>query len=194
MNQATELTHDAAAERPPRSGVGHVLDLVEKGISGVLIGGALLLVTVTVLMRLFVPAMAPAFSEEVTVYMVVWAVLIACGGVTRTRSHVRADLVVGFMSPPWQRICDIAANLLGFAFAAFLVWYGFQVAQEAYTYNDLSASHVRFPLWIYYSALPVAAVLMCAAHLTTTIGLITGRLAPASAETIDEDEVKRWEA
>jgi TRAP-type C4-dicarboxylate transport system permease small subunit len=194
MNPATELTHDAAADRLPRSGIGHALDLIEKCISGALIGGALLLVTVTVLMRLFVPAMAPNYAEEVTVYMVVWAVLIACGGVTRTRSHVRADLVVGFMSPQWQRICDIASNLLGFAFAAFLVWYGFQVAHEAFTYNDLSASHVRFPLWIYYSALPVAAALMCFAHLGTALGLITGRLAPASAETIDENEVKRWEA
>lgn len=194
MTQASELTHDAAVAGPPRSGVGHVLDLIEKCISGTLIGGALLLVAATVLMRLFAPALAPTFSEEVTVYMVVWAVLIAGGGVTRNRAHVRADLVMSFMPKPWQRVCDITANVLGFAFAAFLVWYGFQVAYEAYSYNDLSASHVRFPLWIYYAALPVAAVLMCLAHLSTVVGLVSRRLAPVSADAIDESEVKRWEA
>lgn len=184
---------DSAAVEPPRSLFQRVLEFLEIGVSGVLVGGAFALVTVTVLLRAFAPDSAPKYTEEVTVYMVVWAVLIACGGVTSHREHVRADLVVAFMKPAWQFLCDLVSNSLGVAFAIFMIYYGYQVAYEAYIYNDLSASHVRFPLWIYYASLPVAAVLMGLGHLGVVFGLLTGRLKPASTGTETEQEVKKWE-
>jgi len=60
-------------------------------MSGLLFGGAILLVTYTVLVRYLSPGNAPLYTDEITVYMVIWAVLSGCAGVTRNRQHVRTD-------------------------------------------------------------------------------------------------------
>lgn len=149
-------------------------ELLETGLTGLLIGGALALVFYTVLLRYVAPAHAPHITEELTVYIVMWAVLLACGRVTREREHVRADLVFQLMPRPWQRACDILANLAGVGFAFFLAYYGGLVAYEAWDFGDLSATQLRFPLWIYYSALPVAALLIAIGHLRVALALMRG--------------------
>lgn len=147
---------------------------IETGLTGLLVGGALALVFYTVLLRYVAPAYAPHVTEELTVYIVMWAVLLACGRVTREREHVRADLVFQLMPRPWQRACDILANLAGVGFALFLAYYGGLVAYEAWDFGDLSATQLRFPLWIYYSALPVAALLIAIGHLRVAFALTRG--------------------
>ncbi|WGF87986.1 TRAP transporter small permease [Marinivivus vitaminiproducens] len=146
-------------------------DAIETGVTGILIGGALALVTYTVVMRYVAPAYAPDFTEEVTVYAVMWSVLLAAGRVSLNREHVRADLVVGSFSARTQHMAAIAANLAGAVFSLFLVVYGGLVAYEAWDFGDLSPTNLRFPLWIYYACLPVAGVLIGVGHL-----LAAGRL------------------
>ena len=147
---------------------------VETGLTGLLIGGALALVFYTVVTRYFAPTYAPHFTEELTVYAVMWGVLLACGRLTREREHVRADLVIQLMPSSWQRYFEILANLAGVGFAIFLAYYGGLVAYEAWDFGDLSATQLRFPLWIYYSALPVAALLIAIGHLRVAFALIRG--------------------
>lgn len=145
---------------------------IEGWVTGALLGGGMLLVVYTVAMRYLAPAHAPLFTNEITVYMVIWATLLAAGGVTHSRSHVRADLVLHMMSPRQRHILDIVANLAGFAFALFLVRFGAMVAYDAWDFGDLSPTSLRFPLWIYYALLPVAGVLIAIGHLRVAVELM----------------------
>ena len=161
---------------PTRSGPLAAADLwrdrIEAAVSGFLLGGGILLVVYTVFVRYVSAAHAPVYTDELTVYIVMWAVLVGCGGITHKRLHVRADLVLHVMSDRVRFICEVAANFAGFAFALFLGWYGFLVAYEAWDFGDLSPTNLRFPLWIYYAALPVAAFLMAVGHLRVAIALL----------------------
>ena len=153
------------------SAAGSLWGQIEASMSGLLFGGAILLVTYTVLVRYLSPGNAPLYTDEITVYMVMWAVLSGCAGVTRNRQHVRTDLLLHIIPSSLQFYCELAANLAGTGFALFLAWYGGLVAYEAWDFGDVSPTNLRFPLWIYYSALPVAAALMAVGHLQVAITL-----------------------
>ncbi len=152
----------------------HWIDRLENLIVGVILGSALLLVVVTIVLRYLAPQYAPQITDEVTVYMVMWAVLLACGGITSRGEHVKADLVVGSLSPGVQRACDIAGHVVGIGFCLVLAWFASQVTYEAWDFGDLSPTNLRFPMWIYYAALPLAAVSMAIRHLIVLVRLLTG--------------------
>lgn len=160
---------------------------LESLVTGLLLGGAILLVVYTVAVRYFAPAHAPLFTNEVTVYMVIWGTLLASSGVTHSRQHVSADLFTHVMNPRLRHVLEIAANLAGVGFALFLVRFGGMVAYDAWDFGDLSPTSLRFPLWIYYAALPVAAVLIALAHLRVAVELIL--LGPQDAPVHRVDEV-----
>ena len=67
-----------------------MIDRLESLIVGVILGSALLLVVVTIVLRYLTPQYATQITDEVTVYMVMWAVLLACGA-SRRGEHVKAD-------------------------------------------------------------------------------------------------------
>jgi TRAP-type C4-dicarboxylate transport system permease small subunit len=52
-----------------------------------------------------------------------------------------------------------------------LAYYGYLVAKDAFEFGDLSTTTLRFPMWIYYSCLPVGAALMTVRYLLL-IGLM----------------------
>ena len=153
---------------------------LETAVIGILVGGALALVFYTVALRFFVPRHAPLYTEEVTVYAVMWGILLACGRVSRRSDHVRSDLIIQFMSVRVQRWAEVAANLAGVAFAGFLAYFGGRVAYEAWFFGDLSPTLLRFPLWIYYGALPTAAALIGVGHLLAAIDLARGTVGPSA--------------
>ncbi|ORE92581.1 tripartite ATP-independent periplasmic transporter DctQ [Stappia sp. 22II-S9-Z10] len=160
---------------------------LEVWVTGLMVGGALALVLYTVVLRWFAPEYAPHITEELTVYIVMWAVLLAVGRVTRERRHIRADLVVTLLPRVVQTGLEILANVIGVAFAVFLARYGYAVAFEAWDFGDVSATALRFPLWIYYAALPVSAALIAIGHVAAVVGILAGWKAPN--DMAEEDPV-----
>ncbi|MBV8915220.1 MAG: TRAP transporter small permease, partial [Acetobacteraceae bacterium] len=51
------------------------------------------------------------------------------------------------------------------AFCAGLVWYGWEIVDTALLIDERSSTDLQFPMWIYYLALPVGAVLMLMRYL-----------------------------
>lgn len=134
----------------------------------ILVGGltllALLVCSYNVFVRYFVPRFAVEASDEVQVYLVIWAVFLALGLVTSADRHVRADLFVAMFAPKFRRVVAIFGELLGLAFALLLLGTGIAVTWQTYSYGDVSTTSLRFPLWIYGAALPVGALLMAVAY------------------------------
>jgi|GEM_PF-211446 len=116
---------------------------------------ALAICSYNIVVRFFAPRLTLDWSDEVQVYIVVWAIFLVLGVVTATDRHVKADLFVGMFSASAQRRLRLFSDILGLLFCGMLVYYGVLVTWQAYDFGDLSISSLRFPLWIYMAALPV---------------------------------------
>ncbi|MGE3916037.1 MAG: TRAP transporter small permease [Hyphomicrobiaceae bacterium] len=121
---------------------------------------ALSLVVIEVVLRYFFPQHLTDYGMEFTIYFTVWAIFIAGAPLVREARHVRADIVLHLLPISVQRVLEIVALLVGLAFAVALSWYGWQMVMNSYGLGEHSESSARFPLWVYYMALPFGATLM----------------------------------
>lgn len=185
MDTATPLTEFTQASEPHyRAPEGRLARLirawssVENTIVGLLAGITLCIVVYTIVVRLAVPSLTPSWADETTVYLMIWATFIALSGVTAENRHVRADLLTNSLSPRPQAALELLSFVCGAVFAALLAWYGLAVARDAWEFNDLSTTTLRFPMWIYYAALPVGAVLMTVRYAILVYLAATGSRPP----------------
>jgi C4-dicarboxylate transporter, DctQ subunit len=170
---ATEAAHaPLGADAPARRRTA--LDRLD----ALLVGGfgalALALAGANVVLRVFFPRHAIEWGDEVQVYLVVWAVCLSFAAVTAADRHVKADLFVSMLPPVLKRAAAVLADALGLGMSAVLTWYGYLVAYDAWDFGDLSTTTLRFPVWIYYAALPMGAGLMA---LRYAVRLFLGRRA-----------------
>jgi C4-dicarboxylate transporter DctQ subunit len=67
---------------------------------------------------------------------------------------------------------EIFNCIAAIVFCGALVWYGRQVVDIAWRIDEHSASDLRFPMWIYYAALPTGGLLMSIRYVIRLIGLV----------------------
>jgi C4-dicarboxylate transporter DctQ subunit len=173
-------------------------DWVERTLVGVLGACAMGIAAVQVFGRYIAPGAAITWAEEVIVYIAVWAVMIIASQLVRADAMVRPDLVLRLMRPGLQRWFEMFNCLVAIAFTFGMLWYGWKVVGTAILLDQTSSSDLQFPLWIYYTALPVGGALMLGRYLirliryafffdpqTMTVGHIPAHEAPAAlAQTI----------
>jgi C4-dicarboxylate transporter DctQ subunit len=140
--------------------LGHVWDRVERTIVGLLGAFALVIAVLQVFGRYIDPERAITWAEEVIVYVAVWAVMLVASDLVRTNGHVRPDLVLRLLRPQVQRWVEVFNCLVTIAFTIGMVWYGWEVVDTAVLLDQRSSSDLQFPIWIYYTALPVGGGLM----------------------------------
>jgi len=149
-----------------------IWDRIEQTIAGLLGLAALLLALWQVVSRYFLPQHAISFAEEVIVYLMIWAIMIVSSQLVRTDSHVRPDLVLSVVPGRVKRWMEVFNTLAAIAFCSGLVGYGWQVVATALLIDERSASDLRFPMWIYYAALPAGGALMLLRYTIRLVGLV----------------------
>lgn len=110
--------------------------------------------------RYFVPSLGSGWGDEVMVYLLIWAIMIAGSELARTDGHVRPDLVLRLMGPQTQRVAEVLNCLVAIVFTAGMAWYGWQIVDTAMLLDERSFSGLDFPMWIYDLSLPVGSVLL----------------------------------
>jgi C4-dicarboxylate transporter DctQ subunit len=149
-----------------------IWDRVEQTLAGLLGLAALILALWQVVSRYLAPQAAISCAEEVIVYLVIWAIMIVSSQLVRSDSHVRPDLVLN-IAPAWlKRWMEVFNSVAAIIFCAALVWYGLQIVATALLIDERSASDLRFPMWIYYAALPAGGALMLTRYLIRLTGLL----------------------
>ena len=135
---------------------------------GVLAALALLLICAEVLLRYFSDFMRdtfgmrlPDWGAEVTIYLTVWAMLIAGSQLVLTGRHIRADLVVRQLPAHVQYVLELMNLLLGLVYCGIVAWFGWKVVEFGQMLDERSESSLQFQLWIFYLILPIAFGLMC---------------------------------
>jgi C4-dicarboxylate transporter, DctQ subunit len=172
--------------------ISGVWDWVERTLVGILGAAAMLIAAVQVFGRYIAPGEAITWAEEVIVYIAVWAVMIIASQLVRLDAMVRPDLVLRLLPPGAQRWVEMFNCLVAMAFSFGMLWYGWKVVGTAILLNQTSSSDLQFPLWIYYSSLPVGGALMLARYVirlvryafffdpqTMTVGHLPAHEAPA---------------
>lgn len=145
--------------------LGRIWDRIERTVVGLLGAFALVLAVLQVFGRYLDPARAINWAEEVIVYIAVWAVMIVASDLVRTNGHVRPDLVLRLLRPQTQRWVEVFNCVVALGFTAGMVWYGWDVVNTALLLDQRSSSDLQFPMWIYYTALPVGGGLMLIRYL-----------------------------
>ena len=154
LREKAQADLDAEAHQVPRA---HPLEAV---VIGVLVSASLLMCAYNVIVRYFVPHLVFDFVDEVQVYLIIWAVFLSLGSLTLMDRHVKSDFFVNMFPVAIQEVITRSVEVIGFCFSLMLVYYGGQVAYQAYDFGDVSTTMLRTPLWIYFAALPAGALVM----------------------------------
>jgi TRAP-type C4-dicarboxylate transport system permease small subunit len=142
-----------------------VWDWVEQTLIGLCGLAALGVGLWSVFSRYFVPSLSSGWGDEVTVYLVIWGVMIAASQLVRLDGHVRPDLVLRLLPADGQRWLEALNCIVAMAFCGGLVWYGWQIVDTSWMLDERSSTGLTFPMWRYYVALPVGAGLMFLRYL-----------------------------
>ncbi len=149
-----------------------IWDRAEQALVGVLGLAALAFALWQVVSRYFSPQQSISYAEEVMVYLMIWAIMIVSSQLVRTDSHVRPDLVLNVVPAGVARWLEVFNCVAAIVFCGALTWYGWQVVETAWMIDEHSASDLRFPMWIYYAALPAGGVLMLIRYVIRLTGLV----------------------
>ena len=172
-----------------------IWDRIEETLVGLLGLIALAIGLWQVIGRYFAPERAISYAEEVTVYLVIWAIMFVSSQLVRQDGHVRSDVVLRKLPPQALRWVEVSNCIAAIAFCAALVWYGWQIVETSLQIDERSSSDLQFPLWIYYLSLPVGSALMAARYAirlvrfalyfdpaTMTVGHAVEREAPSGID------------
>lgn len=111
--------------------------------------------------RTLAPSLAVDWSEEVTIYLIIWATLLSGGTLAADRGHVSAQIFLQRISPPARRRLQLGIDLLTLAFCVLVLWLGIEGVWFAHSLDERSASTLQAPqAWVLYLALPVSMLLI----------------------------------
>lgn len=157
------------------SAILRILGWLETGIPGLLaLGAAGLMVSESVIRYTF-PAALPDWGAEVTIYLIGWAVMLCASRLIREHMHVGVDMVINNIPAQVQRLLAIFTCLLGIAVSAAIVYGGYQMVDFAILLGERGDSSIRFPMWLYYLAIPVGFALTGGQYLIRLGQLLLGR-------------------
>jgi C4-dicarboxylate transporter DctQ subunit len=161
------------------SKVEKILSLTEESIILVSIISSLIFVFVNIVLRyLFAGGFVAA--EEYARYTMVLLVYVGLSQVVKKRGMIKVDIITTFIKK-LQLPFDLLSNILSFAVAVFLIWFGWQFTVWQFATGQKSIG-MELPLWIAYAVVPLGGVLMSMRYIVDTILII--KTASKKAETI----------
>ena len=94
--------------------------------------------------------------EEVTVYLVVWGILLSTASCVAHNDHVRADFVLRFVGPRLRQHADVLADATGFLFCVAMAVFSWKTVTFALLLDERGPSYLQIPTAAYYVALPAS--------------------------------------
>lgn len=137
-----------------------IWDRFESLVAALLAAIALVVFLYGMVARFAFPQLAPDWVLEVTIFLLVWAMLLSGSALAANGRHVRADLIVSRFPRHVQLVLEAAGMLVATAFCAVLVASGIEVVQFAIDFDERTLNSLRIPMSYYYASVPVAFTLI----------------------------------
>lgn len=134
-----------------------------------------------------------SWSEELARYLFIWQIWLGTSIAVRENEHIRVTLIYSFVKNKFmQRVIHTLADLIWFAFCAFMTVNGNTLLQSMISRNATS-SGLRIPLAFVYVVLPLASLLVCLRMLPILYRDVRGETnepeeSLEQAETVDGGE------
>lgn len=117
------------------------------------------------------------WTEELARYLMIWAALLAVSCGVARREHVAVTALLERLPQNVQRFLGAAIDALGFAFFAFLCYFGIGMTEQGATQY---ATIFEMTMWLPFAAVPVASALACAQLVLTGVRDFTLGRPPAT--------------
>lgn len=100
-----------------------------------------------------------AWSEEMTVNLFVWAVMLGTAAVFRERGHLALNIVYNLLPRAWRRLCLWLSLLLSVGFFAVLTYFGIlEIIDEIEL--EVTTESMGIAVWWYTAATPLLGALI----------------------------------
>ena len=132
---------------------------LEKFLVGIIGLAAVACAFYGVIMR-YVFRTAPDWTDEIIIYMIIWAVFIAASTLAEEKGHVAATLLVERFPLKVRRILAVFNGILALGFCGIISGFGFWIVLQTYACNEKSPTALHFPLWIAYLSVAVGCTLV----------------------------------
>ncbi len=136
------------------------LNKVEHFLMGLLASASLLLAVTEMSMRYFSPQLLPDWTAEVVVYLITASVMLSGGVLVSEGRQVNADMFLRSVSSKNQRALEIAFCLVGLFVCGIFFYQGLGIVEFGIRLDERSNSSLQFPMFIYYSFVPLAFGIM----------------------------------
>lgn len=122
------------------------------------------------------------WQTETVIYMVIAGVCLGLAYVQMVRGHVNVDLLPLVMGPRGRFLWSVTVMLVTIAVIALMVWYSFDVLQQAYARGWKSSSVWAPRIWPVWAAVAAGFSLLLLQLLSDLYALVRGIDAPFSLE------------
>ncbi|KHF38742.1 TRAP transporter small permease [Halalkalibacter okhensis] len=148
---------------------------------------------VQVFMR-YIMGSSLAWSEELARYCFIWMIYIGISYGVKKQRHIKVDVLLLLFKDKGRIVFNIISNVLFLAFAIFVVFYGYQMAQQLLNFGQKSPA-LQIPMGFVYMAGPVGMALTAIRLIQNLIKHIKALLGKGDTEVKTElekvkDEVK----
>lgn len=110
---------------------------------------------------------APPWTEELSLLMFAWIVLLMMALCVRENIHVRVDILMGLLPEKVTESVNRAVFGLIALVAVYMFWSGFSYLMET---RGSTSNAIRYPMELLYTAMPVASVLVGLFSLENALG------------------------
>ena len=174
------MTHGATSPTR-RAGWSRLYAAFEDLLSGVCLALGLTLVLYGVIMR-YVFSSPVYWVDEISTYLVVWGAILGWAVAERDQRHIRVTLLFDKLQPRARRVAEIAASAISALFCLILAYMALVLEQRYVTSGQLTLN-TQSPLWVVYSAVPVAALMLGGRYIVKCLDLLRGAPMTGSLHT-----------
>ena len=132
-----------------------IYDLFSR-LAAIASGVVVVAVTIQVVARYVLAASTP-WSEEISIYAFIWAVMLGAAMGVRDHSHMVADIMPEHMGPLLDKIIPSLTHAVHAILLPVFMWWGYEYALTGFIQMS---DTMGFPMFYMYVSLPIAAFVM----------------------------------
>lgn len=126
------------------------------------------------------------WTEELARFLLIWVSLLGGALAFEEKAHLGVDFVVGKLDLSARRASTVVAQILVLAFAAILIWGGYQLVMENLQVDQLTPA-LGWKMGYVYLAVPIAGLFAAFFTLERIYELLTGRES-VEDQIVDEED------